>query len=151
MCSCALAQMLYHREAFSMKQSSSTETFGKHLTIDAYGCDAHALDDFEVVFRVLDELPGKVQMHKITTPYVIRAGANDLKDCGGLSGFVMIAESHISIHTFPKKRYLTFDLYSCSMFDEGPVLAFLREAFGWEKLEKHVIARGQMFPKDNLV
>ncbi|MEK7479150.1 MAG: adenosylmethionine decarboxylase [Patescibacteria group bacterium] len=133
-----------------MKQSSSTETFGKHLTIDAYGCDAEALDDFEVVFRVLDELPGKVQMHKITTPYVIRAGANDLKDCGGLSGFVMIAESHISLHTFPQKRYVTFDLYSCSMFEEAPVLAFLREEFQWEQVEKHVIKRGLKFPKENL-
>ena len=135
-----------------MKQrSSSIQLFGKHLTLDAYGCDFAALDDFEVVFRVLDELPGKVQMHKITTPYVIRAGANDLKDCGGLSGFVMIAESHISIHTFPKKLYFTFDLYSCSMFDEKPVLSFLRQAFRWKKIEKHVIARGRMFPKDNLV
>ncbi len=133
-----------------MKQGSSTETFGKHLTVDAYGCDLRALDDFEVVFRVLDELPGRVAMHKITTPYVIRAGANDIKDCGGLSGFVMIAESHISIHTFPKKRYLTFDLYSCSMFDEAVVLHYLRGTFLWEKLEKHVITRGRMFPKDNL-
>src|SRR3989338_10882268 len=135
-----------------MKQRfSSTELFGKHLTVDAYGCDFEALNDFEVVFRVLQELPGKVAMHKITTPYVIRAGANDTKDCGGLSGFVMIAESHISIHTFPKKLYLTFDLYSCSMFDEKPVLSFLREAFRWKNFEKHVIARGRMFPKDNLV
>ncbi|MDP3725189.1 MAG: S-adenosylmethionine decarboxylase, partial [Nanoarchaeota archaeon] len=105
----------------------------------------------DTVFALLDELPGKIAMHKITTPYVIRCLPNNIKDCGGISGFVMIAESHISIHTFPAKQYLTMDLYSCNMFDEKKVLSIVKSAFGYRVLEKHIIKRGLKFPKENLL
>lgn len=133
------------------KNGGSTVIFGKHLTIDAYGCDYEALDSMDNNFKLLNELPEKVAMHKITTPYVIRALPNDIKDCGGVSGFVMIAESHISIHTFPAKKYLTMDLYSCSNFDEKKVLKIVKEAYRYEKIETHVIRRGLKFPKEDLV
>jgi len=35
------------------------------------------------------------------------------KDPGGWSGFVIIAESHISIHTFPARRFVSIDVYTC--------------------------------------
>ena len=128
-----------------------TVTFGKHLTIDAYGCDYEALDSMDANFKLLNEMPGRIAMHKITTPYVIRAAPNDIKDCGGVSGFVMIAESHISVHTFPSKKYLTMDLYSCSNFDESKVLKIVKETYKYDKVETHVIKRGLKFPKENLV
>lgn len=133
------------------KGGGGTVTFGKHLTVDAYGCSFEALDSMDVNFKLLDELPGRIQMHKITTPYVIRAAPNDIKDCGGVSGFVMIAESHISVHTFPAKKYLTMDLYSCSNFDEAKVLKIVKEVYQYTSIEKHVIKRGLKFPKSNLV
>ena len=131
--------------------SDQTITFGKHLTIDAYGCDYAALDSMDVNFKLLDELPGKIGMHKITTPYVIRAFPNDIKDCGGISGFVMIAESHISVHTFPAKKYLTMDLYSCNVFDHKKVLKIVKLVYKYKSIEVHTIKRGLKFPKENLV
>ena len=129
----------------------STITFGKHLTVDAYGCDHQVLDDMSAIFSFLDELPGQIAMRKITTPYVIKCAGNDIKDCGGVSGFVIIAESHIAIHTFPAKKYLTMDLYSCNMFDEKKVIAIVKKIFKYQSLEKHVIKRGLKFPKNNLI
>lgn len=131
--------------------SRPTTTFGKHLTVDAYGCDPQTLDNMEVIFNFLDKLPGEIKMHKIITPYVIKCGANDKKDCGGVSGFVMITESHISIHTFPAKQYLTMDVYSCNMFDEKKVISITKKIFKYQSLEKHMIKRGLKFPKDNLI
>jgi S-adenosylmethionine decarboxylase len=128
-----------------------TITFGKHLTIDAYGCNEKTLNDMEANFKVLNELPGKIAMHTITTPYVIKVGGNNKKDCGGVSGFVMIAESHIALHTFPAKKYLTMDIYSCTMFSEKIALDYLKNIYQYKKLEKHVIKRGLEFPKNNLV
>lgn len=133
------------------KDGIRTVIFGKHLTIDAYGCDYEVLNSMDANFKLLDELPGKIAMHKITTPYVIRAVPNDIKDCGGVSGFVMIAESHIAIHTFPAKKYLTMDLYSCSNFEEKNVLKIVKETYGYERVETHVIRRGLKFPEKNLV
>lgn len=130
---------------------NKTVTFGKHLTIDAYGCDSVALNSMEICFQVLNNLPAKIAMHPITTPYVIRVAGNNKKDCGGISGFVMIAESHIALHTFPAKKYLTMDVYSCTMFDEKIVLKFVKEVFDYQSLEKYIVKRGLKFPKDNLV
>jgi S-adenosylmethionine decarboxylase len=101
----------------------------------------------ELAFRVLEELPKRISMHPITTPYVVRFAGNDKKDCGGLSGFVMIAESHISLHTFPAKGYLTMDVYSCTMFDEKIALYYIKDIFRYKTLEKHIIKRGLKFPR----
>ena len=133
------------------KAKNATITFGKHLTLDAYGCDCQALDNMEMIYKFLDELPGKIAMRPITPPFVIRFAGNDKKDPGGISAFIMIAESHISIHTFPAKKYLTMDLYSCNMFDHNKVIKIVKDVFGYQKLEKHIIKRGLRFPKDNLV
>ena len=45
----------------------------------------------------------------------------------GYSSFVMIAESHITIHTFPELGYFSFDCYSCKNFNEIVVLETIRE------------------------
>jgi len=134
-----------------MEKDSAAILFGKHLTIDAYDCNEKVLNDMEANFEVLNELPTKIKMRAITTPYVVKVGGNNKKDCGGISGFVMIAESHISIHTFPAKKYLTMDIYSCSMFNEKVALDYLKRKYAFKKLEKHVIKRGLKFPKNNLV
>jgi S-adenosylmethionine decarboxylase len=132
------------------RKNIDTIIFGKHLTIDAYNCDVNVLANMQALFSFLDTLPEKIGMRKITTPYVIECAGNDKKDCGGISGFVMIAESHISLHTFPEKQYLTMDVYSCTMFDEGPVISIIKDFFKYKKLEKHVIIRGKDFPRENL-
>ena len=137
-------------KAISISRKSARKpryvTFGKHLTLDAYNCDCDALNSMEKIFTFLDTLPEQIGMHKIITPYVIKCAGNDLKDCGGISGFVMIAESHISIHTFPDKKYLTMDLYSCNMFDHQKVITIVKNLFKYKSLEKHIIKRGLKFP-----
>ncbi len=77
--------------------------FGVHLTIDGYGGDKEKLNNFELVYSILEKLPEEIMMHRIMPPYVAITPPVSEKDEGGISGFVMISESHISIHTFPKK------------------------------------------------
>lgn len=47
----------------------------------------------------------------------------------GYSTFVMIAESHLSIHTFPELNYISFDCYSCKFFDTKLVENILKDYF----------------------
>lgn len=121
------------------------EPFGLHLTIDAYGGSEEKLYDMRHVFAVLDKLPAHLGMHKIITPYVIDAPATTSKDQGGISGFVMIAESHISIHTFPDKGFLTADVYSCRAFDVEKTVQYFKKAFDLQEVELQVIRRGMRF------
>jgi S-adenosylmethionine decarboxylase len=59
----------------------------------------------------------------------------------GYSSFVMIAESHISIHTFPELNYISFDCYSCKWFKTEKVVEVFNEYFDIQKMEIQVIKR----------
>ena len=133
------------------KPRVDTENFGVHLMLDAYFGDEAKLNDMGLVYTVLDELPVLLGMHKIIIPYVVRADANDKKDPGGYSGFVMIAESHISIHTFPKKGFASIDVYTCqSKLDTKKICSYFEQQFGFQELEIRDTKRGLKFPKQLL-
>lgn len=59
----------------------------------------------------------------------------------GYSTFVMIAESHISIHTFPELNYISFDCYSCKSFDTNKVIDTMKKFFDLEKVDMQVVNR----------
>ncbi|MDO9317374.1 MAG: S-adenosylmethionine decarboxylase [Gammaproteobacteria bacterium] len=84
--------------------SLAEKHFGEHFMIDAYLGSREKLQDRERVQRCLHELPTVLGMQKLAEPTVYWAEPNGIKDPGGWSGVVVIAESHISIHTFPGRR-----------------------------------------------
>ena len=87
-------------------------------------------------------------MHRMTLPHVVKwldPGAT----IPGISGFVMIAESHVSMHTFPEKDYVFIDVFSCKGFDVDSALKLLVSAFGAKKYIKNVVARGADFPRSH--
>lgn len=125
--------------------------FGEHVTIDGYGGKQELLNDKELVFKILDELPGKMGMGKLAQPVVYFAPGNDKKDPGGFSGFVVIAESHIAIHTFPARGFISADLYTCrNGLDVDFVINYFKEAFQLQDVEQNFIKRGMRYPKENI-
>lgn len=126
--------------------------FGVHLTLDGYMGDPELLNDMNLVFNLLYDLPEKIGMHKMMPPYVVYAPPLNEKDSGGYSGFVMIVESHISVHTFPKKRFVSIDVYTCkSKLPVDFVVNYFKDAFKLEEVEVHEIRRGQKFPEKDLI
>lgn len=121
--------------------------FGPHLMLDGYGCDKERLTDLNLIYRILEELPARIGMTKIMPPYVFKYSGLKPEDWG-LSGFVLIAESHISIHTFPEKNFVTVDIFSCKAFDTEFASEYLQSTFGMTKVDCHVLDRGTEFPKD---
>ena len=100
-----------------------------HLAIDAYGADPAKLSDETLVFRFLDEYPDVIGMTKVIPPQVYSYTGKVPNDWG-VSGFVIIAESHISVHTFPDKGYLNIDIFSCNDFDVAASLEDVKSTFG---------------------
>ena len=121
--------------------------FGPHLMLDGYGCDMSKLRDLNLVYKILEELPNRIGMTKIMPPYVFKYSGLKPEDWG-VSGFVLIAESHISIHTFPEKNFVSVDIFSCKSFDSEQAETYLKEAFAMEKVECTVVDRGTEFPKE---
>ena len=119
--------------------------FGVHLMLDGYGCDRSKLEDINFISSFLDEYPTEMDMTKIMPPYVFRYNGSVAEDWG-VSGFVLIAESHISIHTFPEKRYLSLDMFSCKPFDTRTAAETIQKHFKIQKYEINVLDRGREFP-----
>ena len=121
--------------------------FGLHVTIDASGCNKRKLASVTLVYDILNKFPDKIGMTKMTLPYVVKWLDKFAQGTEGISGFVMIAESHISIHTFPDQDYVFMDIFSCKSFDAEKAIRYLVGAFDATKYDKHVLKRGVDFPQ----
>ncbi|MFH1586651.1 MAG: adenosylmethionine decarboxylase [Candidatus Diapherotrites archaeon] len=116
--------------------------FGPHLMLDGYDCDRANLDDEGLVRGILGELPGELGMKILGGPVVERYLGNGGHDPGGLSGFVMITDSHISIHTVPEKGFVSVDVYSCKEFDVERAKGYFKDKFGIGKMDVNLVKRG---------
>lgn len=116
--------------------------FGPHLTLDLSGCDRDKLLDVKFIESILDEFPPMVGLHKLTKPFVRRF--ND--PTPGVSAFVIISESHVSIHTFGEERFASVDIFSCKDFDKKFAVDYFTKKFNPQKIEKHFLTRGEHYP-----
>jgi len=121
------------------------ETFGLHLMVDGYGCDPSRLDDEDFVRSFLNEFPEDIGMTKLMSPHVVGYADAD-REVHGLSGFVLIAESHVSIHTFPSDGYVSIDVFSCKPFDTRAAETEIVRRFGITRLERNILDRGIEYP-----
>lgn len=125
--------------------------FGEHITLDGYGGKYELLNNKDVVLATLRELPSELGMHILAGPEVYFAKGNNIKDPGGWSGFVVIEESHISIHTFPARGFISADVYTCQNgLDQQKVIAAFTQRFGLADVEVNFIKRGTRYPADNV-
>ena len=112
-----------------------------HLVIDGYGDDSEKLKDVDLIFRFLDEYPASIGMTKIIPPQVYTYRGQTPEDWG-VSGFVLIAESHISVHTFPDRRYINIDIFSCREFDPTASLEQVKSTFSLPDVKVWTLERG---------
>lgn len=112
-----------------------------HLIIDGYGGNPQILQDERFLYNLLDRYPAEIGMNKVTSPYVHRYVGAKPEDWG-ISGIVIIAESHISVHTFVERSYVNIDVFSCKEFDPQRVIADFRERFQLTQLRSYLLERG---------
>ncbi|MEM1518974.1 MAG: adenosylmethionine decarboxylase [Pyrobaculum sp.] len=80
---------------------------GRHIYGNLYGCDAEVLRDEARLVTIVKEAV------KLANAYLLSIGAYRFGPNGGLTVFAVVAESHISIHTWPEHKYATVDVYTC--------------------------------------
>jgi S-adenosylmethionine decarboxylase len=132
-------------------KSQKTCNFGEHLMIDGYGGDPKRLNDKDLVMLSLVELPHQLGMTRLSDPMVMEAPDNNIKDPGGWSGFVIIAESHISVHTFPKRKFVSIDVYTCrNGLNSEFVKKYFKDTFKLKDIEENFVKRGTRYPAHNI-
>jgi S-adenosylmethionine decarboxylase len=123
-----------------------TGTFGWHLTLDGYGGDPARLGNPEVVRTWLDALPEALGMTKLIEPCLVEVGPRNEKDPGGVTGFVLVAQSNLSVHTFPRRGFVSADVFTCQdHLAHEAIRQSLVETFKLGEVESHLIARGTRY------
>jgi len=112
-----------------------------HLIIDGFGSNRELLESEELVYQFLDDYPAQIGMTKVAPPHVFRYIGSKPQDWG-ISGFVLIAESHISIHTFPERDYVNIDIFSCKDFDAEQAIQDVQAKLELTKLRSYLLNRG---------
>jgi S-adenosylmethionine decarboxylase len=79
---------------------------GKHLTVDMYGCSIENLDNLEFIKNAMLAAAQEANMVWLNfTSYKFEPQ--------GLTAFALLAEGHISIHTYPALGYAAIDVFTC--------------------------------------
>ncbi|MFQ5881110.1 MAG: adenosylmethionine decarboxylase [Candidatus Methylomirabilales bacterium] len=79
---------------------------GRHLLIELYGCDPELLKKVDAVKEIM------VAAARACKATLVDVAFHEFKPFG-VSGVVVIAESHLSIHTWPEYRYAAVDIFTC--------------------------------------
>ncbi|MEM4466590.1 MAG: adenosylmethionine decarboxylase [Nitrososphaerota archaeon] len=82
------------------------KSLGRHLIVEMYGCLHKLLTDLDLAKKVLRE-----SVESCGATYM--GEFNTIFDNGGFSYIILIAESHISIHTWPEYNYIALDIFTC--------------------------------------
>jgi S-adenosylmethionine decarboxylase len=112
-----------------------------HLMLELYGCDRQILSDESLVRGVLEEYPARVDMEKVSPVHLYQIETSNPLDAG-LSGFVVIAQSHISLHAWPEYGEVDIDICSCKEFSKEDAIAFAKQMFQTNDVEAHFVVRG---------
>ncbi len=94
---------------------------GTHLLIDLWG--ASGLNDLDLTERALTEAA------RAAGATLLHTHLHHFSPNGGISGVIVLAESHISIHTWPERDYAALDVFMCGEADPYKAIPVLREAF----------------------
>ncbi len=109
---------------------------GRHLLIELFDCDTHVINNLEMVKGTLVEAARRAQA---TIVDVVFHEFNPF----GISGVVVIAESHLSIHTWPEYRYAAVDIFSCGEVLQPEIAAnYMVEQFAAERTSVVEMQRG---------
>ena len=99
-----------------------------HLVLDLYGCDFELLSGIYRIHNLLILIPNQLEMNRLCDPIVVQHLA-DTDDEWGVTGFVVIAESHVSIHTYPNRGMALVDIFSCKAFNVERTIQYVRDYF----------------------
>ena len=94
---------------------------GTHLLIDMWG--ASNLANPTLIDYTLHESA------KVTGATILDSHFHHFSPNGGVSGVVVLAESHISIHTWPERSFAAVDIFMCGVCDPYKAIPLLRQAF----------------------
>jgi len=109
---------------------------GRHIIAELYGVRPELISREEVVRSIVEEVVDKAGLTKVGSVY-------KQFNPHGVTGIVLIAESHISVHTWPEYKLVNLDIFTCG--DKGKVekaFKLFLEKFQPESYRHYILDRG---------
>ncbi|MFQ5738009.1 MAG: adenosylmethionine decarboxylase [Acidobacteriota bacterium] len=115
---------------------TNTEPLARQLLVEFFGCKAPLLGQAEALEQALVEAAVSADAKVVNSLFHKFAPH-------GISGIVLIAESHLSIHTWPEYRYAALDVFTCSnTVDPYRIKSALAQSLKAGKTECRLVRRG---------
>ena len=112
------------------------QALGRHLLLELLDCDPEALNSLDIVKTSMVEAAKRAQATIID---VVFHEFNPF----GISGVVVIAESHLAIHTWPEYRYAAVDVFTCGeQRSPDAAIPVIKEYFAPERIQVMEMNRG---------
>ena len=108
---------------------------GPHLIVDLYG--GRRLDDQEFIEQTL------LEGAQLAGATVLNSYFHCFSQNGGVTGIVALAESHISIHSWPEHSYAAIDIFMCGAADPRRAVEVIKKRFEPARLEVTELSRGR--------
>jgi S-adenosylmethionine decarboxylase len=112
---------------------------GNHLIMD--GTSKADLNNKKNMKKLLLDLVKIAEMKPISKPLIIKYNAKDREE-SGVTGTIILAESNITIHTYPEKNLFFLDLFSCKEFEIDKITDYLKKELKMEKHKIKILKRG---------
>jgi S-adenosylmethionine decarboxylase len=120
-----------------MTSSGESGSGGVQWLVDAHGCAVDALRSRRTLEDLFALIIGELGLHPAAeAQWKVFPGE------GGVTGLLLLTESHLACHTYPETGFASFDLYCCRARPEWPWEPRLREALGAERVDVRSIKRG---------
>lgn len=113
------------------------QTLGRHLLAEYHGCLPGRLNDLRYMETLMNEAA-------VAAGSTVVQSAFHLFKPHGVSGVVIVAESHLSIHTWPERGYAAVDFYTCGAASPEIAHAWLAKGLGAARCDLMLIKRGDI-------
>lgn len=122
-----------------MKPHKAKRTYriGREIIADLRGCDPRVIDDEQLLRRLVQEAIRQTKHH------MLDISVKKFQPIG-VTVLAILAESHLSLHTYPEIGYVAIDVFTCGSNKPEPILEYLQEKFGAKEMYWEYIRRGTM-------
>lgn len=138
---CSGHTLIQKKQKFVPQVVSERKSLGTHILVDYYGCDKKILNDRNQIRGLMLDAAGVANASIVTDFFHL------FSPCG-ISGVIVIKESHFTIHTWPEYGYAAVDLFTCgNNLDLQEAMYFLEKKLAASQMEYNNVLRGLLQEK----
>ena len=118
---------------------------GSEWVVEAYGCDPVRLTDLRAMRALFDAMVKELALHPVGEALWHR-----FPGPGGITGMLLLAESHLTVHTFPEHASACINLFCCTARERWDWESRLRALLGATRVQVRALERAYAAPADSL-